>query len=236
MKNRVERRTSWKVVITYLFVIVLCGAMFYYVYKMQGSIQNQRVNISVQNKALDLTNQFTQLVHEAQAEANLFAFTDNSKHLKRFGKINNEISRCADSLLTLLPSDENEHRIREVERLILRKGQISYVLSRQFYYFDPFAEIDAKLQSYVPKQSISTMVTSVTQSDTIIHNQQKKSLWQRIGDVFSPSQADSIVQVTNQKVDTTLTLSNDSVNIVEDLKILSEKARLKNFSEHKVLL
>ena len=227
MRNRIVRRTSWKVVVTYLFVIALCGAMFYYIYKIQGSIQNQKLNISVQNKALDLTNQFTQLVHEAQSEANLFAFTDNSKHLKRFGQINNEINRCADSLLVLMPSSENEHRIREVERLILRKGQISYVLSRQFSYFDPLAEIDAKLRSYEPKQRSSTTITSVTQSDTIIHNQQKKSLWQRIGDVFSPSESDSIVQVSNQTVDTTMTLQSDSVDIVEDLKILSEKARLE---------
>lgn len=225
MKKRFERRTSWKVVITYLFVIVLCGAMFYYIYKIQGSIQNQKVNISVQNRALDLTNHFTQLVHEAQAEANLFAFTDNAKHLQRFGQINNEINQYADTLLTFLPSEENEHRIREVERLILRKGQISYVLSRQFSYFDPFAEIDAKLQSYIPKQGSSTTITSITQSDTIIHNQEKKSLWKRIGEVFSPSEADSIVQVSNQTVDTTLMLQNDSIDILEDLKQLSEKAR-----------
>ncbi len=227
MSERVERRTSWKVVIAYLFVIALCGAMFYYVYNLQGSIQNQRVNINVQNEALDLTNQFTQLVHEAQSEANLFAFTDNPKHLKRFGEINNSIAVYADSLLQLIPSEQNEERIREVERLILRKGQISYVLSRQFYYYDPLAEIDAKLQSYVPRQSSSTTVTTVTQSDTIIHNQPKKNLWQRIGDVFSPTHQDSIVQVSRQTIDTAQTLQNDSLDILNDLKILSEKARLE---------
>ncbi len=227
MKKIFERRTSWKVVVTYLFVIVLCGAMFYYIYKIQGSIQNQKVNVSVQNRALDLTNRFTQLVHEAQSEANLFAFTDNSKHLKRFGQINNEISQCADSLMLMLPSKENKHRIQEVERLILRKGQISYVLSRQFSYFDPFAEIDAKLQSYTPKQGSLTTITSITKSDTIIHNQEKKSLWRRIGEVFNPSEADSIVQVSNHTVDTTLMVENDSINILEDLKQLSEKARIE---------
>ena len=227
MRRQVERRTSWKVVLVYLFVIALCGAMFYYIYKIQGSIQNQRINLNVQNQALDLTNRFTQLVHEAQSEANLFAFTDNPKHLKKFGNINNEISACADSLLEIMPSKQNENRIREVERLILRKGQISYVLSRQFYYYDPLAEIDEKLQSYVPKQSSATTVTTVTQSDTIIHNQPKKSLWQRIGDVFSPSDNDSIVQVSSQTVDSSMTLSHDSINILNDLKLLSEKARIE---------
>ena len=132
------------------FIIAFGGAMFYYIYNMQHSIHNQRVNNGVQTQALDLTNRFTQLVHEAQAEANLFAFTDNPKHLKRFGELNNLISQCADSILTVMPSEENERRIREVERLIMRKGQISYVLSRQFYYYDPLAEINARLKAFTP--------------------------------------------------------------------------------------
>ena len=69
MKRGVERRTSWKVVLVYLFIIALCAAMFYFIYKIQGSIQNQRVNINVQNQALELTNRFTQLVHEATARS-----------------------------------------------------------------------------------------------------------------------------------------------------------------------
>lgn len=161
-------------VVTNLFVIAMCGAMFYYIFKLQGSIQNQRVNINIQNDALDYTNRFTQLVHEAQSEANLFAFTDNPEHLKRFSELNKEINVFADTILALLPTEQNEHRIREVERLILRKGQISYVLSRQFYYYDPLAEIDAKLQNFSPDM-----------------------------------------------------IANDSANIVSDLKLLSDKARLE---------
>ncbi len=190
--RHIERRTSWRVVIAYLFVIAFCGGMFYYIYKLQGSIQNQRVNINAQNDALNLTNRFTQLVHEAQSEANLFAFTDNPKHLKRFGNLNNEISQCADSILILLPSEQNEQRIREVERLIQRKGQISYVLSRQFYYFDPLAEINARLQTFTPPTP----------------------------PFFNPEENDSIAQENT-------TPTNDDVStidILSDLKILSEKA------------
>ena len=133
-----------------LFVIAFCGAMFYYIYNMQGSIQNQRVYNSTQGSAQELTNRFTQLVHESQSEANLYAFTDNMKHLERFKELNNQISQCADSILLLMPSKENERRIREVERLLSRKGQISYVLSRQFYYYDPLAEITARLKAFTP--------------------------------------------------------------------------------------
>ena len=183
-------------VIAYLFVIAFCAGMFYYIYKLQGSIQNQRVNISVQNDALNLTNRFTQLVHEAQSEANLFAFTDNPKHLKNFGNLSNEISQCADSILILLPSEQNEHRVREVERLILRKGQISYVLSRQFYYYDPLAEINARLQTYTPPTP----------------------------PVFNPDENDSIVQDKTTSVPSIDSTLNSTIDILSDLKILSEKA------------
>lgn len=192
MVRHLERRTSWRVVIAYLFVIAFCGAMFYYIYKLQGSIQNQRINLDVQNKALNLTNRFTQLVHQAQSEANLFAFTDNPKHLKQFGVLNNEISQCADSIIMLMPSKENEHRIREVEQLIMRKGQISYVLSRQFYYYDPLAEIDARLKAFTPPTP----------------------------PMFNPGDQDSIAQASS------ITQLNDStIDILSDLKILSQKAK-----------
>ena len=120
MREHIERRTSWRVVTANLFIIAFGAVMFYYIFNMQHSIQNQRANNGTQTQALNLTNRFTQLVHEAQAEANLFAFTDNPAHLKRFGELNNEISQCADSILAVMPSPENERRIHEVEHLIMR--------------------------------------------------------------------------------------------------------------------
>ena len=183
--------------IAYLFVMAFCGAMFYYIYNLQGTIQNQKVNINVQNQSLAMANRFSQLVHEAQSEANLFAFSDNPKHLKQFGTLSNEINLCADSLLTLLPSEQNEERIREVERLIMRKGQISYVLSRQFYYYDPLAEIDAWLKAYTPP------------APPVFHQEE--------GDSLSMAQNDNSVS----------NVANDSVDILRDLKFLSEKARVE---------
>ena len=171
-------------------IIAFCGAMFYYVYRLQGSIHNQRVNNGTQTSALTLTNHFTQLVHEAQAEANLFAFTDNPQHLKRFGDLSNQISQYADSILVMMPNEENEQRVREVERLIMRKGQISYVLSRQFYYYDPLAEIDARLKAFTPPTP-----PSLDPNDSLADNS-----------TITPLVSDS------------------TLKILKDLKILSEKA------------
>lgn len=156
-----------------LFVIAFCGAMFYYVYNLQGSIHNQRINVNLQSEAISLTNRFTQLVHQAQAEANLFAFTDNPEHLTHFGELNNAISQCADSLVLVMPGKENERRVHEVEQLIMRKGQISYILSRQLYYYDPLSEIKARLKVFTPPappgfQSTDSLVgKSITADSTI---------------------------------------------------------------------
>lgn len=190
MSGHIERRTSWRVVIANLVVIAFSGAMFYYIYNLQHSIHNQRVNNNVQTAALDLTNRFTQLVHQAQAEANLFAFTDNPKHLKRFGELSNQISQCADSILVTMPSEENEQRVREVERLIMRKGQISYVLSRQFYYYDPLSEINARLKAYTPPTPSSMGI-----NDSLTSNNSNPTL-----------------------------VTDSTLKILSDLKILSEKA------------
>ena len=49
-KYSIERRTSWKVVITYLFVIALCTALFYYIFNLRKSIENQRSNTITTSK------------------------------------------------------------------------------------------------------------------------------------------------------------------------------------------
>ena len=175
MKEHIERRTSIRVVLANLLVIAFGGAMFYYIYKLQDSINNQRINVNVQSEAIHLTNRFTQLVQKAQAEANLYAFTGNSKHLTLFGELSHEITQCADSLL-IVTNKENERRVQEVEQLIMRKGQISYVISRQFYYYDPLAEINARLKAYTPpsppgfpsNDSLTTNTTAVLSADSTI--------------------------------------------------------------------
>ena len=43
-------RTSWKVVLTYLFVLALCAALFYYIFNQRNTIHNQRANIDAQHQ------------------------------------------------------------------------------------------------------------------------------------------------------------------------------------------
>ncbi len=228
-KKRVyERQTSWKVVIINIFIVAACCFILSYVYGLRNSIMNQRLNINKQNRALALTNELTQSVHEAQTSANLFAFSDNSKYLRQF-RTHTETIRCiCDSLIENDPSEENAQRLADIQNLIQRKGQISYVLSRQFYYYDPLAEIDNAISEYTPSQAPEPIHVTTVTKDTIIHKPKgHKNFWQRVGNVFNPAEEDSIVQITTQRIDTLPQQKADTTSqaLINDIKTLSVKAK-----------
>ena len=85
-------RTNWKVVITYLFVLALCAALFYYIFNLRKTIDSQRSNINSQHAALNWVNRFTKNVHEAQNAANLYAFTEQPKYKRQFNTAKDEIT------------------------------------------------------------------------------------------------------------------------------------------------
>ena len=228
-KKRIhEKRTSWKVVIINLFIIAACCFVLSYVYGLRNSIMNQRLNINRQDRALALTNELTKSVHKAQSAANLFAFSDNSKYLRQFRSQTEIIRNICDSLIDNTPDEDNAPRLAEIQNLIQRKGQISYVLSRQFYYFDPLEEIDNAINGYTPPPPPEPIYITTVTKDTIIHKpKERKGFWQRVGNVFKPSEEDSIVQITTQRIDTLPSQSTDttSQNLIDDIKTLSIKAK-----------
>ena len=111
-------RTSWKVVITYLFVIALCGALFYYIFNLRKSIENQRSNINSQHDALSWVNEFTKSVHGAQNSANLYAFTEQQKYKREFNAYRDEIKTLTDSIMQFEISEDNKLMVNEIEDLI----------------------------------------------------------------------------------------------------------------------
>lgn len=228
-KKRIyERRTSWKVVIANIFIVAACCFILSYVYGLRNSIMNQRLNIDKQNRALALTSELTQSVHQAQSAANLYAFSDNSKYLRQFRTHTQTIKCICDSLIENDPSEENAQRLADIQNLIQRKGQISYVLSRQFYYFDPLAEIDNAISGYTPPPAPEPIYVTTVTKDTIIHKpKERKGFWQRVGNVFNPTDEDSIVQITTQRVDTLPQQKADTTSqaLINDIKTLSVKAK-----------
>ena len=123
-------RTSWKVVITYLFVLALCAALFYYIFNLRKTIESQRSNINTQHDALNWVNQFTKNVHGAQNVANLYAFTEQVKYKREFNAYRDDIKTQTDSLMKYEISEDNKMMVNEIEKLINSKGRLSNELSR----------------------------------------------------------------------------------------------------------
>lgn len=233
-------RTSWKVVITYLFVIALCAALFYYIFNLRKSIENQRSNINTQHDALNWVNEFTKNVHSAQNAANLYAFTEQAKYKREFNTYRDAIKAQTDSLLLFEISDDNKMMVNEIDNLIKSKGRISNELSKQFHDFNPLAEFDRTIDDYRPPKPEEEIVVTTVSKDTVIHvpkKAEKKSFWGRVGNVFSGSEEveDSIVHISMERTDTLRIQrqGQDSVNILANLRVLSDKAKTEYWKKIK---
>ena len=237
--NRYERRTSWEVVITYLFVVALCAALFYYISNLRKTIDSQRSNISTQHATLDWVNRFTKNVHEAQNAANLYAFTEQAKYKKQFNAARDKLFAQADSLALFEVRDDNKQMVNDINKLIKSKGRLSNELSRQFHDFNPLAEFDRTIDDYIPPKPEEEIVVTTVSKDTIIRVPKavaKKGFWGRVGNVFYPEEeGDSIVHLTIEKTDTVRIQQHhpDSLKILADLRVLSNKAKMEYWNKIK---
>ena len=230
-------RTSWKVVITYTFVIALCAALFYYIFNLRSTIESQRSNINSQHAALQWANRFTKNVHEAQSAANLYAFTKQTRYKRRFNEAKKLISAQVDSIVMIEINEDNKTMVKEIDGLIKSKGSISNELSKQFHDFNPLAEFDRTIDDYMPPEPEEEIVVTKISKDTIIHvpRNQKKGFWRRIGNVFNPTEEDSIVHLSIESTDTLhiQRQSNDSLTILADLRLLSDQAKAEYWNKIK---
>ena len=226
-------------VLTYLFVMALCAALFYYIFNLRNSIQNQRANIDMQHKALDWANRFTKNVHDAQNAANLYAFTEQTQYRRQFNAAQKALNEQVDSLVVVEISEENKKMVGEINDLIKSKGRISNQLSKQFHDFNPLAEFDRTIDAYMPPPPEEEIVVTSVSKDTIIHvpkTPEKKGFWGRIGNVFNPEkQEDSIVHITIERSDTVRIQHQayDSLTILADLRVLSDKAKTEYWNKIK---
>lgn len=227
-------------VITYLFVIALCAALFYYIFNLRKSIENQRSNINSQHEALSWVNEFTKKVHGAQNAANLYAFTEQQKYKREFNTYRDEIETLTDSLMTFEINDDNKQMVNEITNLIKSKGRISNELSKQFHDFNPLAEFDRTIDAYTPPQPEEEIVVTTVSKDTVVRvpkAEKKKGFWQRVGNVFNPEEeaGDSLVHISIERTDTLRIQQQrpDTVDILADLRILSEKAKIEYWDKIK---
>ena len=225
-------------VITYLFVISLCSALFYYIFNLRKTIDSQHRHINTQHESLDWANRFTKNVHEAQTAANLYAFTELPRYKRRFNAACDRIEQQSDSLQLLNVSEDNRLMVNDIGKLLKSKGKISNELSKQFHDFNPLAEFDRTIDDYLPPQPEEEIVVTTISKDTVIHvpKTRDKGFWGRVSDVFSPTkEKDSIVRISIESTDTLRIQQQrpDSIDILADLKVLSEKAKAEYWTKIK---
>ena len=223
-----------------MFVMALCAALFYYIFNLRDSIENQRSNINAQHDALNWVNQFTKNVHAAQNAANLYAFTEQAKYKREFNTYRDAIQAQTDSLIACEINDENKRMVSEINKLIKSKGKLSNELSKQFHDFNPLAEFDRTIDDYIPPKPEEEIVVTTVSKDTVIHvpkKVEKKGFWQRVGNVFNATETveDSIVHISIERTDTLhiQRQSPDSLTILADLRVLSDKAKKEYWSKIK---
>lgn len=225
MKHQIEKRARREVVATYFFIALLSAAMFYFIYTLRDSTNDQRVNIDHHYHVMALASDLSQSVQKAQSSANMHAFTDGELYYTEYQELCRLIERQTDTLSCLLADTNYRLMLDELNILLAEKGEMCLAISEYFTLFDPLEEIDKALAGYTPAPP-EPIYIKVIQHDSTASHRPRRSFWERLGEVFRPSTTpDSIVSYSKQHTDTIAVATPDSTNIVNDIKNLSGKAK-----------
>ena len=221
--RRYESRVKVNAVIIYVLATLLCVGMVYYISNLKKSIGYQKDNIEKNERLLDLTNELIENVNNAQSYSNIYTFSTDDNHLNNFKVSIHKIEAINDSIINLCDDEFNKELLTDINKLLIKKEQILKDINNQLYDFNPFREIYTIVENYKPQAKNTSVTTTV--NDTIIYKTKKKKFFQRLGEVFSPSDlSDSIVLVSMTTVDTISEEDNDDA-LLNDIQFYTEKGR-----------
>ena len=198
--------------------------MIYYISNLKNSINYQKNNIRKNECLLELTNKLVENVNNAQSYSNIYTFSTNVNHLNNFNVSIKKIEVITDSITKLCDDNFNKDMLIDIKDLLLKKEQILIDINKELNSFNPFQEIYSIVENYQPKQKNATVTTTV--NDTIVYRTEKKGFFQRLGEVFSPSDlSDSIVLVSTTIIDTISEENDDNDVLLNDIQFYTEKGR-----------
>lgn len=227
-KSGNERRVRISAAIIYILVSLLCVGMIHHVSGLRLSIEEQRLNIKRNEKILNLTNDLIITVNEAQSCAQLYTFSGNKKQFSLYKNKLDSIKAANDSIVFYSGNDTtNKVILDDIVTLLDRKKLIISNISEQYNDFNPYDELYDIIINYKPERRQKVVVT--TTQDTIVRKARKKGFFERL---FSSDNAiDSVIMVTNMTFDTIDEVSADTMSLMRDIQLYSEKGRaeyLKN--------
>lgn len=222
--GRYENRVKINAILIYLMATLLCVGMIYYISNLKNSINYQKNNIRKNECLLELTNKLVENVNNAQSYSNIYTFLTNDNHLNNFNISIKKIEVITDSITKLCDDNFNKDMLIDIKDLLLKKEQILIDINKELNSFNPFQEIYSIVENYQPKQRNTTVSTTV--NDTIVYRTEKKGFFQRLGEVFSPSDlSDSIVLVSTTIIDTISEENDDNDVLLNDIQFYTEKGR-----------
>lgn len=222
--GRYENRVKINAILIYLMATLLCVGMIYYISNLKNSINYQKNNIRKNECLLELTNKLVENVNNAQSYSNIYTFSTNDNHLNNFNISIKKIEVITDSITKLCDDNFNKDMLIDIKDLLLKKEQILIDINKELNSFNPFQEIYSIVENYQPKQKNATVTTTV--NDTIVYRTEKKGFFQRLGEVFSPSDlSDSIVLVSTTIIDTISEENDDNDVLLNDIQFYTEKGR-----------
>ena len=224
--GRYENRVKINAILIYLMATLLCVGMIYYISNLKNSINYQKNNIRKNECLLELTNKLVENVNNAQSYSNIYTFSTNDNHLNNFNISIKKIEVITDSITKLCDDNFNKDMLIDIKDLLLKKEQILIDINKELNSFNPFQEIYSIVENYQPKQKNTTVSTTV--NDTIVYKTEKKGFFQRLGEVFSPSDlSDSIVLVSTTIIDTISEENDDNDVLLNDIQFYTEKGRME---------
>jgi signal transduction histidine kinase/CheY-like chemotaxis protein len=206
--------------------------MILFFYYSRNNIDEQKKNIEAHERIIDRIKNLVQNIDQAQQKANSYIATKDISHLDTFHIQLYNIEKQIDTLKIITTDSVPVILFKELEVLLIKKGETVTELSKLFCEQQSFPDkIREKIKTYESSiQPDSIEIKTHQVEETILKNEakKKKNLWQKIASVFSPKQSsrDTIITVSREIIDTIKITPLDSLYTTLQRDTLVEKVKL----------
>jgi len=229
MKQTIENKIRFNIILIYLIAAVICGGMIFFLIDLSEDIDNQKKNVEQYYTDLSQIEELTRLVNEAQLEANLYISTKRFVHLTTFRESLGKIEHQMDSIRINKTDSLPGALFEEFSILLKRKERIIGQLNKQFTNRQAtIPVVHNKLQTDEPElQFDSIQITTTTVRDTVIKTESKRNFLQKVSDIFSRGQKrDTVITITTPVVETMTIAVPDSIDATSEVIAMTEQVRM----------
>lgn len=231
MKRTIENSIRGNLAFVYIIIAIVCVVTVTYAYKLRDKIGIQRQNIEHYHHQLSQTNDLIFTVQQAQSSANRYVVTKKLAYLRESQRLAKEVELKIDSLKTQNIQPLFSDTLHTINQLLVKKQDIARDLIRLFARTDLLQELKEKIDQAEPVVSETPLIVTTTKLDTVIQTVPQKGFWKRLGAVFAPgkSEPETKVDIVTTKVDTIKSFTVDSLEILSDVRAMSEQASVAYF-------